>query len=235
MAYLLRKRKPLRRAVRASKRRRTTTPKRRRARSMIPMAPKTKQFNYLANLTSRSLQDIRIDNITTGALPSERERNILKIVGLKIRNCVRNNTTTPYVYRWAVVTPKRHNTSTNLPQNFFKAFDDEQAHDFSTARSGIEMISNPIDRTNYTVHAQGKINVAGTTINQGATMTEKFVNKKVKLALKKTYDIDANTVPFESTWFVFWCDTPFSAFADPVAAAVLTSGLELDVIWHEAH
>jgi hypothetical protein len=131
------------------------------------------------------------------------------------------------------VSNKADQSPANAANNALKGYATERGLDISTARSGLQMAYNPINRDIYEVFAEGTHDIAGTQENAGAVVTQFSMNKYVPVNRILQYDTQAVNVPIHRLWVIYWWDNPIIAGA---GASIATQLLRAEnKIYYEEH
>jgi len=187
----------------------------------IGLAPNTgtaKRFTILndqSNFASRGLFTtnlVEIPQTTTNAI-NQRQRNIVNISGFKICLEVRNNTESPLVWNWAIISP-RDSVGITL-SDFFRGNGTTRGVDFSDALSSCDINHRAINSDNFYILKRGKFTLVqvgtGSNPTTGFTTRTGFnyiqTQRYFKLNRQIRYDgPNGNNVETKSVFFVHWAD-----------------------------
>lgn len=151
-----------------------------------------------------------------------RERDMVRLTGVKLCMELKNNADTPIYFNWALVYDKRSNDTVGTVSvaDFFRGNGSTRAKDFGTDLSAIEFHCNPLNSDRFTVlkherHTLGKA-IAGTTNYTDTKNSFKSVNRWIPIKRQIRYeDGEAQS----KVWLLYWCDRMLNPPAQAVQLA----------------
>lgn len=188
---------------------------------------KTRTTAFAVNTarSSRTLNTWTITDIPFGTGINERQRNEVKIRGFRLRFYVRNNIIDQQTFRIAILSPK--NNQIVLNDNFFKGYDTEKALDFSTTRTGLELVASGINTRDFNILWHKSFNLAPTdsTHRYNQANTSKYIKTYIPLKRTLLWDSPADAEPSSDRCFlVYWCDRNLNiSGAAPTGSAFIES------------
>lgn len=182
-------------------------------------------------LNTRQLYSETVTDIPFGLAVNERQKDVVRIKGFKLKMCVRNvSNADPLMLRMAIVSPKNNTMATG---NFFKGYDNDKGLDFNTVRSGIQFTTYGINDQLYNVIWQSKRLLAQVEQNDALALTDNrhnaqyIISKYVKLDRTLMWDSSADLEPSaDRLFFIYWLD-------NPLAGATTGSVANVAVTQHE--
>lgn len=158
---------------------------------------------------------------TTGNEINLRERDMINCLGFSIRICVNNvQIGVARTLRMALVSPTDKNEINNV--EFFRGYDDRRTIDFTSTSDASVLLFNPINRDNYVVLWEKKIELgSGGDVNGPPNFNRYIPNYQsfstyVPLRRQIRYDGPSANQCSENIFLVCWYDAPQGEGTDAI-------------------
>lgn len=167
--------------------------------------------------STRTLYSFEVTDILKATGNNEinrRMRQIINIRGCAIKMHVRNNTTSPMYFNYALVSPKNANQMST--DGFFRDHSPSRDVNFDAKLTGIEFNYLPINTDKYAVlgHHRKLIQV-GPGGNTGwyprTGINYNYMTRYFKINRQVTYNDDTGSDAENKIFWVFWFDAPLAA------------------------
>jgi hypothetical protein len=171
-------------------------------------------LNSAAGLrNSRTLYSYNLSTVPLNTSPTEsinsRERQLVNLKGFKICLEVKNESSSPMYWNWAIIAPREAGASI-VNADFFRGNGLSRTQDFSTDLTGNQLHCLPINTDKYTIlqHQRHLLNTGSLSGDDGfsdyAGSNFKRFNKYIPINRQLRYKTGSNFPTDGSIWMVHW-------------------------------
>jgi len=165
----------------------------------------SRTFQSAASISfgTKDLDSRSLTLIPHGSLADQRERNHVFVKGFRVDVTLLNRKVDTQIVHLCVLAPRDESSIDTA--NFFRAYTNEEGHQFGGLRNAVEQITSPINTDTYAVLAHKRIKVAGTVSNEGND--HKVYSFYTKLNRQITFESAVSGIDCKTpVYFVFWTD-----------------------------
>lgn len=172
------------------------------------------------NMSTKNFYQQPLTNVTGGQNINRRERDVINMRGVRIQMELKNlkaaSDKQQIYFHWCVISDKQDPVSDPDGQEFFRAFDDSRATDFTSTLSSIQLNGLPINTDRYVVLRHRRMQLSGWEIAQ-----YRYVSEWIPLRRQLRYDAATNGNPVTGGLHLcYWCCYMGEGVSSPILNAV---------------
>ena len=169
------------------------------------------------NLETRQLYQENLLNIERAVSTNnidQRQRDIVNVAGIKLCFMVRNNTTNPLLFSYAVIQPKVGQPFEDNAPDFFRGTGNTRSFDFNGNYNTLDYYCRPInsDKFNILMHKKLKVPPKSQSVSQlynpNSGLNLKLRRHYLKINRQFRYQTNSALLVTPTIYFVYWADVP---------------------------